>query len=405
MRRVVSDWCGRLHAKIATSVVAMCVVGCGQPTATEVDVLVQESSGPANIVWMVVDQLVDGEDVDYESLLKEGVRVPTGPVQGAPASVHSTLLTGIHPTSLGSDDGQVAGLLPSGVTTLPERLRRADYYTSRSGPVLHNLSLHSFDSDRAYEVAEEYQSGLLGAWDTAGPDVDWRGRDLDWDLPCMVASGCARPVSSAARPFFSLFNMRMSDETALSHTVSGILTELETDGVVDNTAVFLVVLGEETLNLVVRWPKWVKAFDVPARDVNIVDLAPTVIALAGIAVPPYMDGQALVDSSTFETAHGAGPAKSIVVTRSPWSDGHPPTAAAPEGYPQGGQFHGSPQVELWCETEGATIIYTTERAAPFHWRLYKGPFRMRFWTLRAKCGRLGYLDSNVTTYEFDHDIG
>ena len=403
MRRVVSDWRGRLHAKIATSVVAMCVVGCGQPTATEVDVLVQESSGPANIVWMVVDQLADGGDVDYEALLKEGVRVPSGPVQGTAASVHSALLTGIDQTIFAAAEGHLAGSLPLGVITLPELLRRADYYTSRTGPVLHNLSLHSFDSDRFYEVAEEYQSGLLGAWDTAGPDVDWRGRDFDWDLPCTVSFGCDRSAPNGSRPFFSVFNMRALDETALSRTVTGILTKFEIDGVVDNTAVFLVVLGEETLELVVRWPKWVEAFEVPARAVNIVDMAPTVLTLAGVKVPPYMDGQALVDSSTIVYSKQSSTQLGVLheVAPSPWSDGHPPTAAVPEAYPQGGLFHVAPQVELSCATEGATIIYTTERTAPFHWRLYKGPFRMRFWTLRAKCGRLGYLDSNVRTYDFD----
>ena len=401
MRRVVSDRSGRLHAKIATGVVAMCVVGCGQPSATEVDVLVQESSGPANIVWIVVDQLVDGGDVDYEALLREGVRVPTGPVQGTTASYHSSLLTGLHSTIFSGGDGYVAGSLPVGATTLPEHLRRADYYTSRSGPVLHNLSLHLFDSDRAYEVADEYHSGLLGAWDTAGPDVDWQGRDFDWDLPCTVAFGCDRSVSSGPRPFFSVFNMRALDETALSRAVTDILTALETDGVVDNTAVFLVVLGEETFDLVVRWPTWFKVPDPSRRAVNIADLAPTVLALAEVAVPPYMDGHALVDSSMFKTTHGAGPATSIGVIPSPWPDGHPPTAAVPEAYPQGGLFHVAPRVELSCATEGGTIVYTTERTAPFHWRLYKGPFRMRFWTLQAKCGRLGYLDSNVSTYDFD----
>lgn len=401
MRQVESDRCGRLHVKIATGVVAMCVVGCGQPSATEVDVLVQENSGPANIVWMVVDQLADGGDVDYETVLREGVRVPTGPMQGTSASVHSALLTGLDPRVFSGGDGHVAGSLPVGVTTLSEQLRRADYYTSRSGPVLHNLSLRLFDAGRVYQTAEEYQAGLLGAWDAAGPDVDWRGRDFDWDLPCTVAFGCDRSVSSGPRPFLSVFNMRSLDETALSRAVTGILTELETDGVVDNTAVFLVVLGEETLEVVVRWPKWVKAFEVPARAANITDLAPTALALAGIEVPPYMGGHALVDSVTFETTHSAGPMKSIGVTPSPWPDEHPPTAAVPEAYPQGGLFHVAPRVELWCPTEGATIIYTTERAAPFHWRLYKGPFRMRFWTLRAKCGRLGYLDSNVSRYDFD----
>ena len=88
------------------------------------------------------------------------------------------------------------------------------------------------------------------------------------------------------------------DEAALSRTVTDILTALETDGSVDNTAVFLMVLGEETLDLVVRWPKWLQAFDaaVMARDVNVVVLAPTVLALAEVAVPPYMDGQPVGDS-------------------------------------------------------------------------------------------------------------
>ncbi|MCY4078109.1 MAG: hypothetical protein OXH04_22070, partial [Acidobacteria bacterium] len=78
-----------------------------------------------------------------------------------------------------------------------------------------------------------------------------------------------------------------------------------------------------------------------------------------------------------------------------------PVASTPAGYPTGGLFHVAPRVELWCDTEGSTIVYTTEREAPFYWRLYTGPFRMRFWTLRAQCGRLGYRDSEVLRYEFD----
>ena len=405
MKQVVVDWFGRLFPRIATGVVAMCVVGCGQPSATEVDVLVQESVGPANIVWIVVDQLADGGDVDYETVLREGVRVPTEPAQGTSASVHSALLTGLHPAIFSGGDSHMAASLPVGVTTLPEQLRRADYYTSRSGPALHNLSLDSFESGRVYQAAEEYQTGLLGAWDVAGSDVDWQGRDFDWDLPCTVAFGCDRSVSSGPRPFFSVFNMRALDEAALSRTVTDILTALETDGSVDNTAVFLMVLGEETLDLVVRWPKWLQAFDaaVMARDVNVVDLAPTVLALAEVAVPPYMDGQPVGDSLMSAYSKQSSKELGILpkVAPSTWPDARPPTAAVPEAYPQGGLFHVAPRVELSCATEGATIIYTTERMDPFYWRLYKGPFRMRFWTLRAKCGRLGYLDSNVSTYDFD----
>ena len=127
------------------------------------------------------------------------------------------------------------------------------------------------------------------------------------------------------------------------------------------------------------------------------------LALAEVAVPPYMDGQPVGDSlmSAYSKQSSKELGISPKVTPSTWPDAHPPTAAVPEAYPQGGLFHVAPRVELSCATEGATIIYTTERMDPFYWRLYKGPFRMRFWTLRAKCGRLGYLDSNVSTYDFD----
>ena len=360
MKQVVVDWFGRLFPRIATGVVAMCVVGCGQPSATEVDVLVQESAGPANIVWIVVDQLADGGDVDYETVLREGVRVPTEPAQGTSASVHSALLTGLHPAIFSGGDSHMAASLPVGVTTLPEQLRRADYYTSRSGPALHNLSLDSFESGRVYQAAEEYQTGLLGAWDVAGSDVDWQGRDFDWDLPCTVAFGCDRSVSSGPRPFFSVFNMRALDEAALSSTVTDILTALETDGSVDNTAVFLMVLGEETLDLVVRWPKWLQAFDaaVMARDVNVVDLAPTVLALAEVAVPPYMDGQPVGDSLMSAYSKQSSKELGILPKVSPrtWPYARPPTAAVPEAYPQGGLFHVAPRVELSCAT---CLLYTS----------------------------------------------
>ena len=78
-----------------------------------------------------------------------------------------------------------------------------------------------------------------------------------------------------------------------------------------------------------------------------------------------------------------------------------PTTATPTGYPAGGLFHVAPRIELSCETPGSTIVYTTERVPPFYWRLYRGPFRMRFWELRVQCGRLGYENSDVVMYEFD----
>ena len=79
------------------------------------------------------------------------------------------------------------------------------------------------------------------------------------------------------------------------------------------------------------------------------------------------------------------------------------TAELPAADPPGGMFHYPPTVELTCPTEGATIEYTTEPGATPRWKLYTGPVRMLDWTLRFRCGRLGYFDSETVQYDFHID--
>lgn len=388
--------------------VATCIGACSQSGEPVIQTSTQDHRPSPNVVWIVTDQPFGGTGtgIDVDTALSGGIRVTQTRSVGSmasPASTRAALLTGLHLPALSIHQDRLTATPPAGVTILSEQLRRAGYYTSRAGPALHNLSLDLGDSERSPDGAEKYQPGLLGAWDAAGPDVDWRGRDQDWDLPCTVAFGCGRTVSSGPRPFFSVFNVDASDRTSLRQNVVDILTALETDGLVDDTAVFLIGLHKTDFELVVRWPPHLETGPVSDDPVSVVDLAPTALALAGVTLPAHMDGRVLHDSMsarrTTSDEHAAKPAGKMHTTQ--WSDSGPPKAAAPMGYPRGGLFHVAPQVDLSCETEGSSIIYTTERVAPFYWRLYDGPFRMRFWTLRAKCGRLGYLDSEVITYDFD----
>lgn len=374
---------------------------CGRSADPAVETPVEDNLAPPNIVWIVADQPTVGTTDHIESLIDGGVRFTDARSVGASASARSSLLTGMHPTALGVRDGRLSARPPARVTVLPERLRRAGYYTTRSGPALHNLSLGLGEADRVPDASEQYQPGLLGAWDAAGPDVGWHGRDLDWDLPFAVV-GREGSVSDGSRPFFSMFNVNAADETSLRRDVAAILEMLETDGLVDDTAVFFLGLRTTDLELVVRWPRRLQAGTTHDGTVDVVDLAPTVLSLAGVAVPGHMQGRTFLDSTMPAPLTSDAPTliSSGTALSSPWPDGRPATASAPVGYPRGGMFHGSPQVELWCNTEDSTITYTTERVAPFYWRLYDGTFRMRFWTLRARCGRLGYLDSAVTTYDF-----
>ena len=402
MTRARLTWRRRAVRTVASAaLMSVLAAACDRSAAPVAEQPVPDDPVPPNIVWIVVD-LPDGEaTVPIESLLGGGVRLADTRSVGTSASTRSVLLTGMPLTALGIRDDRLSALPAAGIVPLPERMRRAGYYTSRSGPALHNLSLGTAESDHVPDASEQYQPGLLGAWDAAGAGVDWRGRNLDWDLPCEVAFGCDRTVSGDLRPFFSVFNVLASDDTSLGREVTSILAALETDRVVDNTVVFFLGLRATDFEMVVRWPQRLQAGTMRDDAVSVVDLAPTVLSLAGVVVPRDMKGRAFLETTMPVPSAPDDPIPpSRKAGSSPWPDGRPPRAAAPVGYPRGGMHHGAPQVDLWCDTEDSTITYTTERIAPFYWRLYDGTFRMRFWTLRAKCGRLGYLDSAVTTYDF-----
>jgi hypothetical protein len=353
-----------------------------------------------NIVWIVADGLRPPFDGHVAGLAAAGVSFSrTVPMTSVPASAQGALLTGVHPAALGLDEQGLTGVPAAGVTVLPEQLRRAGYYTSRVGPVRHNLAIAD---DRTGDADDLGRPGLLGAWDAAGPDADWRGRMIDWDGPCTVSFGCGRPSDTRRPPFFTLFNLTTTGPASPDREVGAILAALETDGLVDTSVVFLVGGPTPGAPLIVRWPGEIEAGTTRDEPVRVIDLAPTALALAGIPVPAHMQGRVLLGPATAPPrTHDTPHAVSAGTVRATAGSAEPPTAAAPAGYPAGGLFHVAPRVELSCETEGATIVYTTELVEPFHWRLYRGPFRMRFWTLRAQCGRLGYGDSAVVSYDFD----
>ena len=356
---------------------------------------------PPNIVWIVTDELKPPFANHIKTLVKTGISfTETFVLSQVEASARSALLTGVHPTTLGVTKNGLSTSPPAEVAILPERLRRSGYYTSRAGPMRHNLSVGVADKASA---GVRPQLGLLGAWDVAGTDADWRERSLNWDLPCTVSFGCGGSATGRSKPFFAMFNVTATSAPALDQEIGKILNALDADALTDNTVVFLLDTDGTGTSLIVRWPDRLQANITRDDPVSVLDLAPTVLALAGVSVPSSMPGRLLFDlNTTAPRIHE----QRITISKtealeSPHQTVLPPTTATPNGYPTGGVFHVAPSVELWCETPGSTIIYTTEREAPFYWRIYTGPFRMRFWTLRFQCGRLGYRDSEVVTYNFD----
>lgn len=238
---------------------------------------------------------------------------------GVCAPSRSGIITGMYPSTLGTQHMRSRGLPPSEVRCFPEYLREAGYFCTNN-----NKTDYNFDVPAA-------------AWDENGKQAHWRHR---------------RP----GQPFFAVFNLTVTHEsqirvneaayqrntarlqpadrhdpagatlppyypdtpvvrrdwaryhdniTAMDLQVADRLAELAADGLAEETIVFFFSdhgrgltrakrwLYDSGLHvpLVVRWPGQLAAGSVNNRLVAFVDLAPTVLRLAGVSVPSHMQGQ------------------------------------------------------------------------------------------------------------------
>tara|TARA_B100000686_G_scaffold84276_1_gene91110 strand:+ start:3822 stop:4985 length:1164 start_codon:yes stop_codon:yes gene_type:complete len=363
-------------------------IGCQGASERARDEVAEVPQTINNVIWIVADSIPAELEDRFDIVAALQMTSSGGP------SDRSALLTGVDPVLLKPFPAPE-------VRMLPLLFRHAGYYTSREGKSYHNLGVTKVS--RPQQMVERTETlsvtpgAVLGAWDAAGPEADWTGKNKDWDLPCTVSFGCGGRGRGEVS-FFSLFNFEPASNVELQ--VSSILDALDEDEAVEATAVFLIAMSAGSGRVGVRFPQNFSHRGV-VETVSLLDLAPTTLSMAGLAVPDYMTGRNVMvadDKNVVPDTEDYASASVKAVDRKIFPA---PVSATPTGYPKGGLFHVAPRVELSCETPGSTIVYTTEREAPFYWRLYRGAFRMRFWELRFQCGRLGYENSDVVLYEFD----
>ncbi|MDF2722818.1 MAG: sulfatase [Paenibacillus sp.] len=287
-----------------------------------------------NIVWISLedtsprfgcygDRLARTPNIDR--LADEGIRFPLAfATAGVCAPSRSAIITGMYPTSIGTHHMRTThtetcapelptpyqAVVPHYVKVFTEYLRAAGYYCTNNKK-----------TDYQFEPP-------VTAWDALGDDAHWRNRD-------------------EGQPFFSVFNPILTHESGMwpekqrhaletdldevtlppylpdtrksrealarhydniadsDHIVGRLLRQLEEDGLADNTIVFLWSDHGEGLPrakrwpydagirvpLIVRWPGQLQPGTVSDRLVSLIDLAPTVLSLAGLAVPCHMHGQ------------------------------------------------------------------------------------------------------------------
>lgn len=280
------------------------------------------------------DSTVQTPNIDR--LARQGVRYRRMfSVNGVCAPSRSAIITGVYPTRLGSNHMRTVQAARTGnglidyetvpapeVKCFPEYLRAAGYYCTNGA-----------------KTDYQFQSPVT-AWDVNGP----KGQQAPWR---------GRPAGS---PFFSVINFMITHESqvwaraaeplrvdparvrlppqypdnaiirrdvarnydnirVLDSLVGTVLRDLEADGLLDSTIIFFFSdhgsglawhkreLYDRGLHvpMIVRFPGK-RAAGTWNEDLHsFVDLAPTVLSLAGVPLPTHFDGQAFLGTQKAKT--------------------------------------------------------------------------------------------------------
>lgn len=257
---------------------------------------------------------------------------------GVCAPSRSGIITGMYPCSIGSHNMRSKIPLPPEVKCFPEYLRQAGYYCTNNSKTDYN-----FDTP-------------AGAWDENGKNAHWRNRAEDQPFFAVFnilvthesqirapevayQKNTARltpeqrhdPAKATLPPYYPDTPLVRKDWaryhdniTAMDYQFADRLKELEEAGLLDNTIVFYysdhgrglprakrwLYDSSTHVPLIVRWPEKLRGSATKSDGLNpgtvrdeliaFVDLAPTVLSIAGVEIPEHMQGQAFLGAAQAE---------------------------------------------------------------------------------------------------------
>ena len=294
--------------------------------------------GPPNILWITCEDISrnlgcygDSYAVTphLDGLAARSVRYTHAfaPI-GVCAPARSTLITGMYACSIGTHPMRCKGTLPAGVRCFPEYLKDIGYYCSNNVKTDYN-----FNHPKS-------------AWDESSRRAHWRKRDKGqpffsvFNLTTTHESRIRLPEEKIRKQTTHFPPKQRHDPvqaplppyhpdtpevrrdwaryydniTVMDLQVADLLLQLEQDGLADDTIVFFFSdhgagmprskywLYDSSLRvpLIVHFPAkfrhWAPSEPGTATDrlVSFVDFAPTVLSLAGAAIPAHMQGQAFL---------------------------------------------------------------------------------------------------------------
>lgn len=263
---------------------------------------------------------------NLDKLAREGIMYTqafaTGPVC---APSRSCLITGVYATSLGTQHLRSEVKLPEKIKCFPPYLRAAGYYCSNN-------------------YKKDYNFVDVGVWDESSREAHWRKRKFGQSFFSVFnfVSTHQGQINGSDEEFLANYGSKLTPEerhdpakvplpphypdtpfvrkiwaryydliTFMDKQVGDLLGQLEADSLADNTIVFFFsdhgmgiprykrTLYDTGLHvpLIIRFPPRFQhlAPNRPggktSRLVSFVDFAPTVLSLAGLPIPNYMQGQ------------------------------------------------------------------------------------------------------------------
>ncbi len=311
------------------------ISGCASTARRPVS---RASDDKPNILWITCEDISPylgcyGDSYaitpNIDKFAKEGVlytkAFATAPVC-APA--RSCLVTGVYATSTGTQHLRSDVKLPNKIKCFPEYLRSAGYYCSNN-------------------YKEDYNFIDLNIWDESSHTAHWRKRKSGQPFFSVFnfMSTHQGQINGSDEEFFDKYTSNLEPEerhddkqiplppyypdtpfvrkiwaryynliTYMDKQVGDLLSQLEADGLADNTIVFFFsdhgmgiprfkrTLYDSGLHvpLIIRFGHQYRNFSPlkagkrTDRLVSFVDFAPTVLSLVGLRIPGYMQGRAFL---------------------------------------------------------------------------------------------------------------
>ncbi|MDX1383182.1 MAG: sulfatase, partial [Thermoanaerobaculia bacterium] len=310
---------------LLTTAFAASAVQEGAPRRPNILWLSSEDNGPH--LGAYGDPVADTPSLD--ALARRGLRYDAV-WSNAPvcAPARTTIITGLYATSLGAHHMRSSVRLPAGVSLFPEILRRAGYYTSNNAKLDYNLE--GWGVRGTPEVVRR-------VWSDSSPAAHWRNRPPGAPFFSVFNFGVTHESQIRLRPHHPIHDpasvrlpayhpdtpeMRRTwaqyydKMTEMDAQAGARLRELAEDGLADDTIVFYwgdhgiglprgkrtpLDSGLRVPLLVYVPPAWAhlasaeyRPGGATARLVSFVDFAPTVLSLAGLEPPGWMQGVAFL---------------------------------------------------------------------------------------------------------------